>query len=284
MTIQNQNYDMYFPVQVWISTSGRFRLEPPLLGTRDTYEFAPFFWHNVAPNEKPRLEKEWRLWRTFWAFNPKSVLMMNRGLNSITIQQRTSFPYDSMSFTTTTDPFQIFDSENQHSLFSFIVYIVKIPTSWLLFLKKQNDLLEIRFCHPTEGCQYESDFPFLPSFEAKKISCYDLHGDKEGFFCYIFDTRPCGRYFECTSENLCIPSNNSRDFPCFFDCMKASLVPRVLSDNTYTLSSNRALQTVMYTFPKVSSSSPLERLDFIAVILGFFMTCIFLISVSQQIQ
>lgn len=280
MTIENQNYDIYFPVQIWISTSGRFRLEPPLLGTVDTYDFAPFFWHNVPPDEKRRLEKEWRLWRTFWAFNPKAVLMMNRGFNSVTIRQRQTFPYDSMSFTTTTDPFGIFQTEMQYSLFSFIVYTVKLPITWLLYIQTRNDSLYLRLCHPTQGCEYENDSPFLPSFEAKKISCYDLHGDKMGFFCYVFENRPLGRYFKCTSENMCVPSQDSRDFPCFFDCMKASLTPRVLSDNIYTMSSNQALQTVMYTFPKVSSS-PLQRFDFITLVLGFFLTCIFLISVSR---
>ena len=286
MTSENktQNYDVYFPVQLWVSKTGLFRFQPPLLGIPDRYEFSQFFWDTLShtPDERQRLAQEWFVSYVFWAFNPKIVLTLNRGFHSVLIQQRNTFPFDSISFTTTTDPYEIFQTETQQSLlFSFIVYTVKIPTTWLLFMEKQTTTLCVRLCDPNKGCPYESHLPFLPSHEAKNISCYDLFGGERGFFCYVFPKRPTGTYFRLTSENICAPSDNTRDYICYNDCMKASLSPRVLSNNVYTMSCNQALETVMYTFPETSHCQNNLSMYVTPIVLGFLMTCVLCVLLSR---
>lgn len=263
--MKTENYDIYFPVQLWVSIHGRYRLQPPLLGIANSYKFPSFFWHDpssfsqepdpsrlfISPELNLQLQKEWFLQSTFWAWNPNSGPYLNRGFFSIMISQRREAPFDSQFVFTTDGPLPVFSDTAlsfPYQVFSFFVYSFMIRDCSLLFIQHREDSLNIRLCHGE--CPVEKDLPFLPSHEGKHISCYHLYKNDRGLFAYVFPKRPIGKFFRLTTENICIPSSDPSDYPCFFDCMTASLSPRVLSDNVYTESSNQALQTVMYTFPK----------------------------------
>lgn len=251
-----QNYDIYFPVQVWASSDGStFRFQPPLLGFRDEYRFSPRFWDSleVTAEEAVRMETTWTLTTTFWAFNPKYALYLNRGMTTMVILQNTSFPFQSLTAYPFRSSLAVFGTMDifLHS-FGFGVYNYAVPGTSLLYLRLVLFRLEIEkvlLC-PNHECPVLPDYNFLPNrHNNDTVSSSDILTHDTNFFLFVFPSRPTGQYFRLTSQGLCVPSDRPKDFNCFYDCMRHGAESRVVPTNIYTGSTIPELQQVMYSFP-----------------------------------
>ena len=246
-----QNFNVYFPVQMWVSGNGAVRFQPPLLGYKQAYRFDDVFWPS---HEHDRMSTLWKLHKTFWAINPKYFLYANRGMMTLRIRQDTAFPFASIEADVFTDPLSVYKNLEifEHS-FSFCAYSYPVKGTRLLYMhtKSSNDaLLYAAFCSEKDGCPVLPGYRFLPHQTNKDVSCYDLRVSNINLFLYVFPEHPSGRYFRLTTEGLCVPSSAESDFPSFFDCMTHGVQSRVLPNNLFTGSTNPALQTVMNTFPR----------------------------------
>lgn len=246
-----QNFDVYFPVQMWVSGHGDVRFQPPLLGYKQEYRFHDVFWSN---QEHDRMKSLWKLQKTFWAINPKYFLYANRGMMTVRVHQDTAFPFASIEADVFTDPLSVYKNlDIFENSFSFCAYSYPVKGTRLLYMHTRSSddaLLYTEFCSEKEGCRpVAPGYHFLPNKPNKDVSCYDLRVSNINLFLYVFPERPSGEYFRLTTEGLCVPSSVESDFPSFFDCMTRGVQGRMLPSNLFTGSTNPALQTVMNTFP-----------------------------------
>lgn len=252
-----QNYNVYFPIQLWESRTGSYRLQPPRLGQRDSYLFLPVFWQNMRitdPHRKEELTDQWSIKTTFWAGNPKYHYLFNRGFVTLTMVQNPVFPFETRKIEILNSPVTLFQDEiDWQNIFGFSAYTVPVPTTVLLYVNndERSQTLVLRYCEDrTKGCAPDPLYPFLPSLSTKNLSCYELFNQKNAIYLYVFPNEPRGQYFRLTSENICVPSTSPRDFWCLSDCVKASVAPRFNTNDITIQSSPDALQTAMYTYPK----------------------------------
>jgi hypothetical protein len=247
-----QNFDVYFPVQRWVSSAHGVRFQPPLLGYKQEYRFNEVFWPS---HEHERMKTVWALETVFWAINPKYYLYANRGMMTVRVRQDTAFPFASIEADVFTDPLSVYKTlDIFENSFSFCAYSYPVRGTHLLYMHTRSSddaLLYTEYCSEKEGCPpVASGYHFLPNKANKDVSCYDLRVSNINLFLYVFPERPRGEYFRLTTEGLCVPSSAEGDFPSFFDCMTRGVQSRMLPSNLFTGSTNPALQTVMNTFPR----------------------------------
>lgn len=249
-----QNFDIYFPVQLWKSRAGNYwRLQPPLLGFKDEYRFSPRF-GTMSPEE---FDDAWVLETTLWTMNPKYYLYLNRGFACVVVRQNNiRFPFESEKVSIFRSAQYLYSSIDEFkNSFAFCVYAYPIPGTRLLYIKNSalgtNPIMTLVFCAGGE-CPVEPGLLFLPNDENKQVSCYDIVSNNYNLFLYVFPERPLGKFFRLTSTGVCVPSTREEDFPTFYDCMRKSVEDRVLPVNTFLGSTVPELQQVMYTYPRVS--------------------------------
>lgn len=278
-----QNFDVYFPVQLWTDDQDRFRLEPPMT-TGDAYKFHPTFWEPLAlrDEEKLRLKELWTLKATFWAFNPRYHLLLGRGFTTIVCMQSTRFPYETWNAGVYNKSISVFNNRDRlRNSFGFVAYAYPFPGTVLLLLHKegrrlQDKLRRVVLCG-RGGCAPDPDLNFLPTKEAPVVSCYDLKWSFMNVFVYVFLDKPTGQYFRLNGENVCLPSSNPSDFASMRDCVVEGYRDKVLYLRSYTQTDNEALNQVMLTYPKQKNTRggdlwlPFVLLFFMCVIFGIIM-------------
>ena len=296
-----QNFDIYFPVQLWISRDDnsnngspmqqKYRLQPPLLGTKDEYRFHARFWDdlsNITDAEKQRLETNWKLHTTLWGFNGKYSPSLNRGFVTVAVlNNNTAYPLETEQVSVFRNGNSFYSSwETFTNSFGFTVYSYPVPGTRLLYVHNdQSTLRMIRlvFCDKDE-CPTLPEYPFLPNQDNKRVSCYDLFWNNLNLFFYVFPEKPRGQFFRLTETGFCVPSENSGDNKSMLECIQASVSMRLLPSNVFTGSSQPELQQVMYTYP-VSPVSPYTTVRWMmatASIFCFLLSLILLFRVLRQ--
>jgi hypothetical protein len=290
--VVTQNYDIYFPIQLWTFHDGtKYRFQPPLLGYTDEYRFLPFFWDDLSLSSQhvAELQSQWTLRHTFWAYNPKYHLSMNRGMNTVLIlQNNKEFPYASQQVKAYRDDTSIFENmETYANSFGFCVYTYPVPTTSLLYVQVQlftTEIIKVVLCDG-KTCPVLSRYAFLPNATNNEtVPCTEILVHDTNVFWYVFSKRPSGHYFRLTSQQLCVPSDDPRDFPSFFDCMRQGVSSRVNPSNIFTGSTIPELQQVMYTFPNSNDASWMYGLVQWPLIFLGLMSLVMVYGIGQRYQ
>jgi len=259
-----QNFDLYFPVQLWVSRDGaRYRLEPPLLGSRDEFTWHPHFWDafSAPQHEHEQLASYWSLRTTVWGFNAKYSPSLHRGFAPIAVLN------NNLQFPFATEKVSVFRTSNvfysswevYKNSFGFVAYVYPVPGTRLLYVQNDSSnnqrLLQMVLCgdKDTEECPEGDGANFLPRHANKHVSCYDMMWDKLNLFLYVFLEKPRGLFFRRTSTGLCVPSEKDTDHKSMLACMQDSAAMRVLPNNVSTGSPLTELQEVMYSYPVPTS-------------------------------
>ena len=262
-----QNFDVYFPVQLWVSVfqeKKKYRFVAPLLGFPHEYRFHPHFWDalSLSPSEKADMEKYWTLQATIWAFHPKYYLYLNRGFATVAINNENQhFPFSTFKISVFRNASTFYSSSKAFKdSFAFVVYSYPVPGTRLLYVHNNSDLDQstlqiVLFENEGTSLSTEQEPNFLPRPANKNISCYDIQWDNYNFFFYVFLEKPSGQYFRLTSTALCVPSQEEKDHKSMLECIQKSVEQRVLPGNTFFGSPLTELQQVMYTYPASTSSS-----------------------------
>ena len=254
-----QNFDVYFPVQLWVSRDGkRYRLEPPLLGSRDNFTWHPHFWDVLSPflsaRQHEQLASYWSLRTTVWGFNAK-YLSLHRGFVPVAVlnnNHQYPFATEKVSVFRTSNVFYS-SWEVYKNSFGFVAYVYPVPGTRLLYVQNDSSnqrLLQMVLCgdKDTEECPEEGT-QFLPRHANKRVSCYDIMWDNYNLFLYVFLEKPRGLFFRRTPTGLCVPSEKDTDHKSMLACMQDSAAMRVLPNNVSTGSPLAELQQVMYSYP-----------------------------------
>ena len=272
-----QNFDIYFPVQLWESRDGtRYRLEPPLLGYKDEYRWNPYFWPSTVSDDTHReLEAYWKLRATVWGFNSKYSPSLNRGFVVLAVQNTMKqFPYATEKISVFRNSYAFYSSDDvYHNSFGVATYAYPLPGTRLLYI--QNDSrdqrpLKIVLCNDSnnndkEECPDVPELAFLPRHANKRISCYDIVWDNFNLFLYVFPELPRGQFFRLTPTGLCVPSEKETDHKSMLECIQHSAAMRVLPNNISTGSPLAELQQVMYSYPSSTKTRGLTKSGVISV-------------------
>lgn len=258
-----QNFNVYFPIQLWVSRDAtQYRLEPPLLGFKDEYRFHPHFWDalSIPDQDKEKLESYWMLKETLWGWNGKYSPSFHRGFATVAVLQKNDeYPFPTAKISIFRNGNVFYSSlDVYNNSFGFMAYTYPVPGTRLFYVQNNSSdekILEITYCRDEKGCPPSSNNFFLPNHANKNVSCYDIIWDNYNLFLYLFPEKPRGQYFRLTSTGLCVPSEKETDHPSMLECMKQSAGMRVLPKNIGTGSPLSELQQVMYTYPVARGST-----------------------------
>lgn len=290
-----QNFDVYFPVQLWISRdASHYRLQPPLLGFKDEYRFSPRFWDDVSgasllgTEDHEKLEAYWTLHTTLWGFNGKYSPSLNRGFATVAVlNNNATFPLETEKVSVFRNGSSFYSSwEAYTNSFGFAVYSYPVPGTRLLYVHNDRTTLRILFlvlCGK-DGCPTLPDYRFLPNQDNKSVSCYDIAWDNFNLFFYVFPEKPRGPFFRLTETGLCVPSEHETDHKSMLECIHASAGMRVLPKNIFTGSPLSEMQQVMYTYPLPSTTLPMVVGGVTASVFCFLVSLVVLLLVARPIK
>lgn len=219
-----KNYSIFFPIQVWIHQSKKFRLVPPLLGTNKVFQFSSHFLDDLPNGKwKEKCKKEWKLKYTFWALNPSYGLFLGRGIGQISVTHKNQYPYQSflVPFHYSITPIKNLELINIHQDFLFLYYKYTIPGTNILFINydANNNIYDVVMIDE-EGEKDDSNniYNFLPFRKNKNVPFYEILSFKLHLFINIYKEKPSALYWKPTSESICIPTTDSRYYATNLEC------------------------------------------------------------------
>ena len=274
-TSQFINYGVYFPIQVWKNKDGKkYRFQQPkIFSTSTTYEFYDHFIDSekdVPVDDYVKVKDEYFLDRVVWVINPRYAQNVTRGFTWLYIFHEPKYPYNSVGiFSILNVPFKI-SLNTLYDGVSFVAYQYSIPgTSLMCFIRNRfrkiknvaivNTSQDIMHLEDEETDLDEDDkkyktYPnFLPFPQNRDVPFYKIKIPDRYVFAYVFNEKPQSIYWRANSENICIPSNNPKDYYTLLDCVYNN-VDKLAIRNVYTHTNNEPLQTLLQPPPPKSKA------------------------------
>lgn len=202
----------FIPIRVYYSRElDAYRLQT-CRADIDTVEFDDDFL-------KKKMPQSFRLQTTVYALNPRIFPPVPIGTSMFSVVQNDKPPYETLAIRWINFPIMS-NADTTIGGFFFFAYIT--PPSqeyhpWYI----RNEVQRVKMSLDTQSIN--TYFQKTP-FHARSI-------DTDNFVIYVFD-KPL-LYWRGTTELLCVPSNNHRDFKTLVDCQRKTY-PRLRNHASYT--------------------------------------------------
>jgi hypothetical protein len=243
----------FFPIRVYYSKElDMHRLQAPL-ADRDHVVFEVDF-----------LPASYKLLTTLYVLNPRIFPPLPLGVSMFTVYQNKSPPFQTVYLEWVAFPIMTsVDSSNGD--FSFFAFTTAIPDSVTIYVRNNN----------ANDCQIVLDDKYIANYFAT-TPFYKRVLDRDNFMLYVH--KKPHLYWSATSECLCIPSSNPRDFATLTEC-QTQTYPKVRNITSFTGNSAIPLAQIrdqIYPQP-LSSTSSLETV--LAILAVFFSLSILVMAI-----
>jgi hypothetical protein len=240
----------FIPIRVYYSRElDAYRLQT-CRADIDTIEFDEEFLNKKMP-------QSFQLQTTVYALNPRIFPPVPIGTSMFSVVQNDEPPYETLAIKWINFPIMS-NADITIGGFFFFAYIT--PPS--------------RECHPwyirneIQRVKLSLDTQVINTY-FQKTPFYARSIDYDNFVIYVFD-KPY-LYWRGTTEVLCVPSNNPRDFKTLVDCQKDTY-PRLMNHKSYTGNSGIPLSQMKDRLFPSSPSSPPYIIIAIFVVLFLVLT------------
>jgi hypothetical protein len=222
------NYSVYFPVQIWeFKEEKLFRIQPPKIYARQPteYEFYPHFVDSepsISVENYNKIKKDFKLRQTIWVFNPSYVNNLSRGFSWLYLFHKDTYPFNTQGvFSIVNVPVEI-SMHQTYQGFSFLTYQYSIPNTYLLCLKRDRfrNIEDLVLVDEVSENDSDNDYMnFLPFKKNQDIPFYKVKIPDRYIFVYVFKEKPKEIYWRANSENICVPSENKKDYWSLMECV-----------------------------------------------------------------
>lgn len=278
------NFSIFFPIRIWKYKKEKlFRFEPPLLNIPESMEFPKHFLDVYDISKYPNLADDWKLYTIIWAFNPKYSYYLNRGFKHYYILQNNVFPYNSINIIIGLDGINqsLGIIKNSYpNIFLFCCYQYPIINTSILFINQINNLISdvILVNEQEEKNTKNNIYNFLPFKKNKNISFYERNPHFP-LFLHIYENKPNSLYWKANQENICIPSDNSKDYKTIIECVLEN-TDEIFWRSKFLESNNKPLYSMLY---KIKPESNLSIIVFYILLFSLFLILILYTILSKKI-
>lgn len=251
MKFLNTNYNYFVEIQIW-----RMKLDD--IGTtlfRFHYAHDSPFWKNmdISEEEKMKLEQNWKLYQTFFAFSGAYAPILGRGYYTVKIAHRDIYPYDSVhifnfptrnfknltvisrdfkNLTAISRDSKKFDESVLREIelvpdINFVVALYLFPKMKLFYMGTRltyvlNSISEaFVWTDELKRSGEKKEYTFLPSKENENVPWYEKYiPPYQPYFFYVFTDKIENPYWKINDEDIIIPSDDPNDSESLFDVVQ----------------------------------------------------------------
>lgn len=216
MKFLNTNYDYFVEIEIW-----RMKNDNDSYLYRYCYAKESPFWKNmdISMEEKSKLEQNWKLYQTFFAFSNAYASTLGRGYYSIQLVNRKTYPYEILHLFEFPLRYTIqYKGETFLTDINFVVALYPFPYTKIFYIGTLSEFNVNRVCETfvwtkeLEATGEKSKYTFLPSKQNINIPWYKIYSPpfKNSFY-YVYTTKPNTIYWRLNSEDIILPSTNPKD-------------------------------------------------------------------------
>jgi hypothetical protein len=240
----------FFPVRVYYSKEyDRHRLEAPRADI-DTIEFKEDF-----------LPSSYELVSTLYVINPRVYPPLPLGMSMFTVYQREDPPFHTHYIEWVAFPIMT-NNDSSIGNFSFFAFTTAIPNTIPVYIRNKNK----------DKAQIFLEYELISNYFATTVYSNRVL-DRENFLIYVH--RSPELYWKATTECLCIPSSNSKDFPTLLECENKTY-PNVKNVKSYTGNSAIPLSWIRdQIYPQKTSNGSL----LLSIVLVFLSALILIVVI-----
>ena len=251
MKFLNTNYNYFVEIEIW-----RMKYIDGKYLYRYCFANETPFWKNmdISLEEKSNLEKNWKYYQTFFAFENAYSASLGRGYYSIQIHNAATYPYEII---------HLFEFPLRNTIelqdnillanMNFVVALYHFPNTKLFYIGTQtqyslNKIYEtFVWTKELEQTGEQSKYTFLPCEKNRDIPWYNVYTPpyKNSIF-YVFTEKPSTMYWKLNSEDIILPSTNPKDAKTLEEVSKTLGKFTLKNHNVIVQTNNKPLYDIKY--------------------------------------
>ena len=208
----------YIPVRFYYSAElNAYRLEAPLADRPDVV-----FDEDLIK----KLPSSYQMLKTIYVLNPRIFPPVPLGTSMFTVYQNTNYPFETKYIEWVAFPIManVMTETGNFTFFSFTT-------------SPSKDALPIYVRNEEKRTIISIDKTFISSYFLT-TPFYNKSLDRDNFVLYVYESPQL--YWRGTTECLCVPSNDPRDFATLVDCQR-TMYPKIRNKVSYTGNSGMPL-------------------------------------------
>jgi len=244
----------FIPVRVYHSSElDRYRLEAPL-ADQDTIQWNEDFLANKLP-------RSYRLEKTIWVLNPRIFPPVPLSTSMFIVYQNDIPPYNTLHLAWIAFPIMT-NVMTTLGNFCFISFTTSLHNTLPMFV-----------CNEDVSCRITLDQDMIAHY-FRTTPFQDKALNRDNFVLYVF-SRPY-LFWKGTTECLCTPSDDPRDFAMLVDCQRM-VYPQIRNKTSYTGNSAVPLSRIR------DQLFPQDKARFTIPILCLVTSCALVVAVCVWI-
>lgn len=251
MKFLNTDYDYFVEIEIW-----RMKYVNDFYLYRYCYAKESPFWKNmdISMEEKSKLEQNWKLYQTFFAFSNAYAPSLGRGYYSIQLVNRRTYPYDILHLFEFPLRYTIqYENETFITDMNFTVALYSFPDTKTLYIGTQSEFNVNRVCetfvwtNELEQSGEKSALTFLPSKQNINIPWYEIYTPPfKTLIFYVYTKKPTATYWKLNSEDIILPSTNPNDAKTLKEVSKNLGINTLKNQTVIVQTNNKPLYDIKY--------------------------------------
>lgn len=226
MKFPNTDYNYFVEIHIW-----RTKID-----NIDLYRFSQGnqmpFWKDmdISEEDKINLEKNWKFYQKFYAFNSVYYPSLGRGYYPIYISNSANYPYESLHFhefpeQKISPSLEVWKASKDTVIFTVALYA--FPKMKLFYIGSMSEY-SINMIRETfvwtkalDKTGEKKKYTFLPAEQNNNVLWYEtyLPPYRNNIF-YVFEKKMENPYWKLNSESIILPSDNPADSKTIQDVLK----------------------------------------------------------------